>query len=318
MNFFAAVIGQMNIDFIFHEVESLPLPGEEVFAQNFKISLGGGPMVIPYHLSKLGVPARFGTFVGDDFESKIARELMDDLGYEGVEYLPHPADRPIVVTSVQSTSTERSFICYNQDANESSLDIDVLMDFFAGCKVAYFPKNIAVAKKLADDGVKLIMDVSWKPELTLNDLKPSLEYVTYFTPNDKEVKHLCNEQDLLKCLDQLAELVPFPVIKLGRNGVLTKVANTYYRIPALSGVNPIDPTGAGDNFLVGLIYGISLDLDFVESLKLGNVLGGLAAEVLGCYRIDLTQEMVLSRLNDLPDVQIVETNEQLEVLLNAN
>ena len=68
MNYFAAVIGQMNIDFIFQGVETLPEPGEEVLASNFKICLGGGPMVIPYHLSRLGVPTRFGTFMGDDFE----------------------------------------------------------------------------------------------------------------------------------------------------------------------------------------------------------------------------------------------------------
>ena len=41
MNYFAAVIGQMNIDFIFQGVETLPEPGEEVLASNFKICLGG-------------------------------------------------------------------------------------------------------------------------------------------------------------------------------------------------------------------------------------------------------------------------------------
>lgn len=312
---YAAVIGQMNIDVIFHEVAALPQPGEEVFAQDFKICLGGGPMVIPYHLAKLGVPARFGTFMGDDLESRIARDLLESINYAGVEVLPHPTTRPIVVTSVLSTATERSFICYNQNADESDLDVELLSNFFKGSKAAYFPKNMKVAQALFADGCKLLLDVSWDPNLELSELTEKLKLVTFFTPNDKEAKHLCGEEDLLRCLDLMSQYVQTPIIKLGRNGALVKVKDEYYRIPGLSGLNVIDPTGAGDNFLAGLIYGMYLELGIIDSIKIANILGGLATEVLGCYRSDLTRGQVIDLFESYNDVDVVVSSDQLDVLL---
>ncbi len=315
MNHFAAVIGQMNIDFIFQGVEELPRPGEEVFSTDFKICLGGGPMVIPYHLARLGVRTRFGTFMGNDFESKIAKELLESLNYDNVEVLSNSADRPIVATGVLSTEHERSFICYNRNVDESQIDSKILLDFFKGSKVAYFPKNLEVAKKLVTDGCKLILDVSWDPNMTLNTFAERLKLVSYFTPNDKEAKKLCREKDLLKCLDRLEDHVETPIIKLGRNGVLVKTRNEYIRIPAIANLNSIDPTGAGDNFLAGLIFGMYLELDVLDSLKIGNIVGGLATEVLGCYRSDISREMVMSYFENYPAVEHVSDAKHLTAIL---
>jgi sugar/nucleoside kinase (ribokinase family) len=315
MKHYAAVIGQMNIDFIFQGVKALPNPGEEVFASGFKICLGGGPMVIPYHLTRLGVPTRFGTFMGTDFESKVARDLLLSLDYANVEILPVEAVHPVVATSVLSTKDERSFICYNSNVDESNVDSKVLLDFFEGSKVAYFPKNLEVAATLVATGCKLILDVSWVENMTLSDFFDRLKFVEYFTPNDKEIKKLCAEDDLLKCMDILEGHLANPIIKLGANGVLTKHNGEYLRVPALSHFESIDPTGAGDNFLAGLIFGLHEGLTFIDSLKMGNIVGGLATEVIGCYRSDLTREMVLSLFNQYPEVDVVKDSSQLDKLL---
>ena len=316
MKHYAAVIGQMNIDFIFQGVKALPNPGEEVFATGFKICLGGGPMVIPYHLTRLGVPTRFGTFMGADFESKVAQDLLTSLDYANIEILPVEAEHPVVATSVLSTKDERSFICYNSNVDESSVDSKVLLDFFAESKIAYFPKNLEVAAALAANGCKLILDVSWVENMTLASLFDRLKFVEYFTPNDKEIKKLCAESDLLKCLDILEEHLANPIIKLGVNGVLTKHNGEYLRVPALSQFESIDPTGAGDNFLAGLIFGLHEGLTFIDSLKMGNIVGGLATEVIGCYRSDLSRDMVLSLFADYPEVDVVKESKQLYKLLN--
>jgi sugar/nucleoside kinase (ribokinase family) len=297
-------------------VKALPNPGEEVFATGFKICLGGGPMVIPYHLTRLGVPTRFGTFMGADFESKVAQDLLTSLDYANIEILPVEAEHPVVATSVLSTKDERSFICYNSNVDESSVDSKVLLDFFAESKIAYFPKNLEVAAALAANGCKLILDVSWVENMTLASFFDRLKFVEYFTPNDKEIKKLCAESDLLKCLDILEEHLANPIIKLGVNGVLTKHNGEYLRVPALSQFESIDPTGAGDNFLAGLIFGLHEGLTFIDSLKMGNIVGGLATEVIGCYRSDLSRDMVLSLFADYPEVDVVKESKQLDKLLN--
>jgi hypothetical protein len=48
---------------------------------------------------------------------------------------------------------------------------------------------------------------------------------------------------------------------------------------------------------------------------MGNIVGGLATEVIGCYRSDLTREMVLSLFNQSPEVDVVKDSSQLDKLL---
>jgi sugar/nucleoside kinase (ribokinase family) len=315
MTYFAAVIGKMNIDFIFRGVDVFPKPGEEVFSSDFQICLGGGPMVIPFHLERLGVKTRFGTFMGDDFESKVARDLLERINYKNVEIIPSTSKRPIVATSVLSSADERSFICYNSNTNESEIDGDQLYEFYKGSKVAYFPKNMAVAKRLVDDGCKLILDASWDPTISLDSLVEKLKLVSLFTPNDKEVKSICGEDSLLKCLDMLGEHLETPIIKLGRNGVLMKQGNKYIRVPGLKKFNTVDPTGAGDNFLAGFIFGIFLESDLLESVKLGNIMGGLVTEVIGCYRADTNPDLVMGHLDSYPEFDVVLDEKHMNDLL---
>ena len=45
---------QANVDLIFKDFDRLPQPGEEVFARQFTLQLGGGPSVCPMVLEKLG------------------------------------------------------------------------------------------------------------------------------------------------------------------------------------------------------------------------------------------------------------------------
>ena len=49
---------------------------------------------------------------------------------------------------------------------------------------------------------------------------------------------------------------------------------------------------------------------------MGNIVGGLATEVIGCYRRDLSRDMVLSLFADYPEVDVVKESKQLDKLLN--
>jgi hypothetical protein len=65
-----------------------------------------------------------------------------------------------------------------------------------------------------------------------------------------------------------------------------------------------------------LIFGLHEGLTFIDSLKMGNIVGGLATEVIGCYRSDLSRDMVLSLFADYPEVDVVKESKQLDKLLN--
>jgi sugar/nucleoside kinase (ribokinase family) len=310
---FASIFGQMNVDLIFHGVDALPALGTEVFASNFAMCVGGGPIVIPYHLEKLGVSAELGTILESDFESFIARELLSRINYKNVSEFSVGAKSAVVFTSVLTSKEERSFICFNANVDERALSESQLLDFYDGSSVTIFPHNLEIAKKLHSRGVELILDSSWSDDISLNNYLEMLPYVKFFTPNSIEARSMCGEQDLLKCLDILEKHLEFPLIKMGFSGVVTKIEGKYFHIPPVRTFNSIDTTGAGDNFLVGIIYGIWKKYDLFKTLKCANILGGLSTEVLGCFRSDLTEEMLNGELEKHPEVhQIFDQNEFME------
>ena len=310
---FASIFGQMNVDLIFHGVDVLPALGTEVFASNFAMCVGGGPIVIPYHLAKLGVPAELGTILESDFESFIARELLTRINYKNISEFSVGAKSPIVFTSVLTSKEERSFICFNAKVDEAALSEQQLLDFYDGSSVTIFPHNLDVAKKLHARGVELILDSSWTDDINLDDYAEILPYVKFFTPNSIEARSMCDELDLLKCLDILEKYVEVPLVKMGFSGVVTKLDGKYFHIPPVRTFKSIDTTGAGDNFIVGIIYGMWKKYDLFKTLKCANVLGGLSTEVLGCFRTDLTEEMLNGKLENHPEVhQVFNQDEFME------
>lgn len=297
------VIGQMNIDILYLDINRFPKYGEEVFADNFKIALGGGPMVIPIMLSQLGIPTQLGTYLSDDYQSRIASDLLNEKKYRNVALLPTEKKHPVVVTSVITEKEERTFICYNEGANELDLDVDVVYNFYADSSICFCPQDLKIAEQLKKEGKILVFDVGWTDDLSLEKVSEHLKIVDYFTPNEKEAEKITGTSDVKKSLDILAEYLDYPMIKLANEGCAIKLEGEYYLIPALEGVNTIDPTGAGDNFLTGLIYGIYNEYEFVDSIKIGNILGGLSTEVLGCYRDDISEELIMDKLNTFPRVK---------------
>lgn len=297
------VIGQMNVDFIYKDINRMPAVGEEIFAKDFKIQLGGGPMVIPIQLSKLGIPAKLGTFIGNDYQSRIAGDLINGIQFRNIEIIETSKEHPVVVTSVLTTTEERSFVCYNQGANELDAGSDRIYEFYNDCSICFCPLDINIAKKLKAAGKILVYDVGWHDDLSLRSISHFLDVVDYFTPNEKESEKLTGTKDTLKALDALAQYIKYPIIKLGSNGCACKIDNDYYHIlPAMKMVT-IDPTGAGDNFLTGLIYGLYHDKEILDCLKYANILGGLSTEVLGCYRDDISPEIIEHYFNNYPAVK---------------
>ena len=91
---------QMNLDLIFKGFDRMPQPGEEVFAQSFTMQLGGGPIVCPIVLERLGCKVRLGTFMGENDTSDICRRLLKRKGFDSYDVFATQNPDPVVVTSV--------------------------------------------------------------------------------------------------------------------------------------------------------------------------------------------------------------------------
>ena len=107
---FVAAFGKLNVDLLYSGMPRIPNEGEEIYCKDFKVCLGGGLPATMINCSRLGVPAKIGTFLGDDMFSKFAKSELVKSGtqYEVFESTGYPLN----VTSAIITSTDRTFVSY--------------------------------------------------------------------------------------------------------------------------------------------------------------------------------------------------------------
>ena len=119
-----------------------------------------------------------------------------------------------------------------------------------------------------------------------------------FLPNALEARTLTGVQDIAQAASHLAELCTLVVVKDGANGSWAYANHELIHMPGLA-VDPIDTTGAGDNFNSGFLCAW-LDGQSIENcLKWGNIVGGLSTTVIGGTTRKVTRDEVRKYLVEL-------------------
>lgn len=297
---FAAAISPLTVDILYSGFERMPNLGEEVFSKQFDVQIGGGPTATVITLKRLGVPVRYGTFLSNDMMSHIAAGLLGQNGIPYVNLCKEETASPVVVTSIVSFPEDRSFLTYDPAINEKGSSDDEIYRLLHGAKACIAVKgHDAVLRRLKEEGTIIVFDIGWQDDLSIEKIKSTLACVNIFTPNEKEALKLTGCASVRDALDKLDEYVDCAVITLGKDGCMTKLGGEYVHIPSLTGLHAVDTTGAGDNFLAGVVYGLYHDWPIIECLKMGNVTGGYSTTQLGCCKAEITLEKALTLLEEV-------------------
>lgn len=284
---------QMNLDLLFKGFGRMPSPGEEVFADTFALQLGGGPMVCPIVLDKLGCRVQLGTFLGEDDLSNICRSLLIKKGFDSITNFSVDHPDPVVVTSVFSFDSDRAFLSHNARVYESLLEGQVVYDFLRDAKIAFAPVgHPEVTKRLHDAGVRIVYDRGWSDDLSIDDVKDFLPYVDVYAPNDKEAMKISGTKQPEDALRFLAQYTRHPVITLGKGGCAYYEDDAVRYLPAINDFHAVDTTGAGDNFMAGVIYGMTRGDSIGKCLRFGNIFAGQSTTAIGCYGAEITTELI--------------------------
>lgn len=173
-------IAPLYTDLIYSGFDALPAPGEEVYTKAFDLQLGGGAAAIPTTLSRMGVPARLGTFLGPDAISRLAASLLEENGLKQYENLYRGEGRPVVVSTVFSYGGDRSFLSFGDAVTQADLTDEACYSFLKGAAIAFAPQSRPeVVKKLHADGTVLLYDIGWTPGMQLADYTDILQYVDF-------------------------------------------------------------------------------------------------------------------------------------------
>ena len=130
------------------------------------------------------------------------------------------------------------------------------------------------AKDCADLNIPLIFDPGQGlPMFSGADLKQFIELATYVAVNDYEAELLTERTGL--SFEQIAQRVSALIVTRGEQGAEIFTAGKRIDIPCVPATQIVDPTGCGDAFRAGLMYGLTNDMDWETIGRLASLMGSI-------------------------------------------
>ncbi len=126
--------------------------------------------------------------------------------------------------------------------------------------------------------------------IALSDLLKLIKRVDAFVLNDSEAKLLTNEDNILKALKKIHRLGPdYVIIKRGEHGSILSGPSGLFIAPAYPLQRVVDPTGAGDSFVGGLLGYLAAAKGSIEKNLRRAIIHGSATSSFCCEGFGLTQ-----------------------------
>ena len=106
-----------------------------------------------------------------------------------------------------------------------------------------------------------------------NDLIEMIDAATYLAVNDYEGRLLAERTGM--SLTEIGRRVDAVIETLGADGSRIHVEGKVIEIPVVPSDTLIDPTGCGDAYRAGLLYGIAHGWDWEKTGRVAAILGSL-------------------------------------------
>jgi adenosine kinase len=100
-----------------------------------------------------------------------------------------------------------------------------------------------------------------------------IDCADYVAVNDYEARMLAERTGLSE--KEIAARVDAMIVTLGADGSRIHAGGTVFEIPTLTPTKLVDPTGCGDAYRAGLLYGIGQGWDWDRTGRLASLLGSL-------------------------------------------
>jgi adenosine kinase len=150
------------------------------------------------------------------------------------------------------------------------------------------------ARECAAHGIPFLFDPGQGlPMFSAQELAEFVRLADYVAVNDYEGKML--EEKTGRALADLARDVKALIVTLGGQGSRIYAGGTQHEIPVAVADQVVDPTGCGDAYRAGLLYGISHGWDWPRTGRLGAVLGAIKIASRGAQNHRADRETVEAR-----------------------
>lgn len=258
---------------------------------------GGCAGNIAYNLNLLGGNALPMGTVGQDFDAYA--KWMDKCGV-----------RRDHVTQIDKTFTAQAFVTTDMDDNQITAFHPGSMNFAHENKVSQ-AKDVSIgivspdgrdgmiqhAAQFAEAGIPFIFDPGQGlPMFDGDDLLRFIEQATWLTVNDYEWQLIEDKTGLKE--QQVAEQLKALIVTRGGEGSFVWADGKKLEIPVAKVSRMEDPTGCGDAYRAGLLYGLMNDMDWETTGRLAALMGAIKIEEHGTQNHSITPEAIAQRFKD--------------------
>ena len=152
------------------------------------------------------------------------------------------------------------------------------------------------ATQFAESGVPFIFDPGQGlPMFTGEELMDFIDKATWVALNDYEAQLV--EERTGKTPHELAEHVNALIVTRGGEGSVIYTKEKRYEIPTAKPKDLNDPTGCGDAYRAGLLYGLMNDMDWETTGRIAALMGAIKIEKHGTQNHSFNREQFLERFN---------------------
>jgi adenosine kinase len=258
---------------------------------------GGCAGNIAYNLKALGGEPVVMATVGDDGGAYVERLKRQAVGAEGVRVIPgtYTAQAFIItdlddnqITAFHPGAMNESHRNRVSDVADIALGI-VAPDGREGMRSHVLEFAAAKIPFVFDPGQGL-------PLFSGAELIEMIDCADYLAVNDYEGRLLAERTGL--SLDAMAARVEALIVTLGGEGSRIYAGGSVIEIPPVKATQVVDPTGCGDAYRAGLLYGIGQRWDWERTGRLASLLGALKIASRGGQNHVLSREAIALRYGE--------------------
>jgi adenosine kinase len=237
-------------------------------------NFGGCAGNIAFNLGLLGVGAEILATVGDDFapyETWLRRHGLS------LDY----------VRQIEGTYTAQAFITTDLDDNQITAfhpgamqhSGELVVPDDAGITLGLVGPDsreamVRHSQQFAAAGIPFIFDVGQGlPMFSGPDLEVFMQQANWMIVNDYEGQ-LVQERTGLTA-EQIAERCAAYIVTRGAEGSRIHAAGKVFEIPSVPAERVVDPTGCGDAYRAGLVFGLLRGLDWETTGRVASLMGSL-------------------------------------------
>jgi len=278
------VVGELNVDLILNNIESMPVMGKEIIADQMTLTLGSSSAIFANNLSVLGAKVSFLGKIGiDSFSDQVTSSLKrGGVDISNIKTTPHFLTG---LTVALNYGNDRAMVTYPGAMND--LTIADISDNALHSASHLHVSSIFLQQGLKPDVVDLFkrakamemttsFDPQWDPKEKWDiNLKELLPYVDIFLPNAGELIQFTSHSSVDSALDSIKDFCQVVVVKNGVEGTMMWDKFQLYKQQAFLNKEVKDAIGAGDSFNSGFIYKFIHKKPLKECLEFASLTGAI-------------------------------------------